>query len=87
MCTPTSNIITILLVNTPDNFTRLTPLEVIRVEQRVNQNDNVHKRRREEMHDIACEVLRALEVVARQPEANAKRVKLQKTDVSQAFLA
>jgi hypothetical protein len=78
VCTPTTNIITILLVNTPDNLTRLTPLEVIGVKQRIHQNNNVHKRRREEMHDIAYKVLRALKVVARQPEANAKRVKLQK---------
>src|SRR6478735_4677093 len=79
VCALTTNSITILLVNTPDNFTRLTPLEVIRVKQRINQNNNVHKRRCEEMHDIACEILRALEVVAREPEANAKRVKLKKT--------
>lgn len=64
MGTATTTVVAVLFVVPSDNLTGLAPFEVIRVEERVSQNNNVHERRSEEMHDIAHEVLRALEVVA-----------------------
>lgn len=58
------------------NFPRLAPFEVIRVEQRVHQDNDVHKRRSEEVEEEADEVLESLEVIPRQPETDAKRVQL-----------
>lgn len=58
------------------NFPRLAPFEVVREEQRVHQNNDVHERRREKVEEEADEILQPLQVIPRQPEADAKRVKL-----------
>jgi len=64
VCAPATILITILFVVASDDFAGLAPFEVVRVEERVDKDDNVHKGRCEQVHDIACKVLCTLEVVA-----------------------
>lgn len=59
-----------------DDFSRLAPLEVVGMEERVNQNDDVHERRRDDVQKKSHKILETLEVVSWQPEANAERVNL-----------
>lgn len=67
-----TDVIAVLFVTIANNFASLAPLEVVRVYQGINQNNNVHERRSKEMKNEACKVLGSLEVVAWQPEANAE---------------
>jgi hypothetical protein len=64
MGTATTTVVAVLFVVPSDNLASLAPFEVIRVEERVYQDNNVHERRSEKMHDVAYEVLGSLEVVA-----------------------
>jgi hypothetical protein len=64
MGTATTTVVAVLFVVPSDNLASLAPFEVIRVKERVSQDDNVHERGSKKMHDVAHEVLSALEVVA-----------------------
>ena len=79
-----TNIVTVLLPVGLDDFSRLTPLEVIRVKQRVHKNDDVHEGRGEEVEEVSNKVLSSLEVVAWKPETDAERIQL-KRSVSHVF--
>lgn len=61
---------------TLDYFASLTPFEVIRVEERVHHDDDVHERRREEVDEEADKVLDALLHISGEPKADAERVEL-----------
>lgn len=57
---------------TLDYFASLTPFEVIRVEERVNHDDDVHEGRGEEVDKETNKVLDALLHISWKPEADAE---------------
>jgi hypothetical protein len=65
VCASATNIVAVLFIVATNDFTSLAPFEVIRVEEGVNQDDNVHEWRCEKVHNVAYEVLRPLKVVSR----------------------
>lgn len=69
---PTSpDIIAGLLVFAND-FPSLPPFKIIRVEERVDKDDDVHEWGAQKVEEVTYEVLHTLQIVAWQPEANAK---------------
>lgn len=67
-----ADIIPVFLPVGPDHLSCLAPLEIIRVEKRVHENDDVHEGRGEEVEEVADEILHPLKLVAGQPEADAE---------------
>jgi hypothetical protein len=64
VCASATILITILFIVASDDFAGLAPFEVVRVEERVDEDDNVHKWRCKQVHNVACKVLCTLKVVA-----------------------
>lgn len=75
MSSPAADPVALLPVRS-HHLSRLAPFEVIRVEQRVNQYDNISKWRGAEVQEIANKVLGSLEHVAGKPKANTECVQL-----------
>jgi hypothetical protein len=70
-----------LLSVTLDNLASFAPLEVIRVNQGIDKNNDVHKGRCEEVHKVADEVLRSLQAISRKPESNTEGINLRNQEV------
>jgi hypothetical protein len=70
----TANVVGVLFAL--DDLPGLAPSEVVRVQQGVDEDNDVHERRGEEVEKVSDKVLGALEVVAREPEADAEGVEL-----------
>ena len=66
----------VLLV--PNDLARLAPLEVIRVVNRVDKNEEVDEGARKDVHDVAERVLGELHDVAAEREDDGKRVQLER---------
>lgn len=64
VCASPTNIIAILFVITSDNFSRLAPFEVIRMEKRIYEDDDVHEGRRKEVEEVPDEILEPLKVIS-----------------------
>lgn len=78
MSATSTNIVTILLPVSLDDLSGLAPLEVIRVHQRVHENDDVHEGRGKEVEEVSNKVLSSLEVVAWKPETDAEGIQLKR---------
>lgn len=65
-----------LFVVALDDLASLAPLEVIRVDEGVAEDDHVEERRGAEVEEVPDEILHALEHVSWQPETDAEGVDL-----------
>jgi hypothetical protein len=75
-----ANVVGALFVAVVDDFSSLSPFEVVGMEERVEQNDHVHKGSGAQVHEESDKVLESLEVVSWQPEANAEGVNLEQSN-------
>lgn len=78
VCPTAADIVSVFLIVPFDDLSCLAPLEVIRVKERIHEDDDVHKWGSKEVEEVPNKVLHTLETVAWKPETDAERVQLQR---------
>lgn len=76
MCASATSRILFGILWAADHFACLAPFEVVRVEERVQHDDDVHEWGRKEVQEVAHKVLNTLFVVPGEPEADTEGVEL-----------